>query len=147
MEKRSARHKFSFLPQQNYTGPPHLGRKGSGSNNEIRKKYKKDANGTKDVIKHLPGEQLAAVKIKGKRKKMRWRLKSADMTDGWGILVKFSFARALSFTFKSLSSGMCCIHSNLFLLYNETLRNWVIQQTSSLHPSDRTWVHRFFIIF
>ena len=34
------------------------------------------------MIKHLPGEQLAAVKIEGNRKKMRWRLKSADMTDG-----------------------------------------------------------------
>ena len=28
------------------------------------------------MIKNLPGEQLAAVKIEGKRKKMRWRLKS-----------------------------------------------------------------------
>ena len=42
----------------------------------------KSLNETKDIIKHLPGEQLAAVKIEGKRKKMRWRLKSADMTDG-----------------------------------------------------------------
>ena len=82
MEKRSARHSFSFLLQQNYKGPPHLGWKGSGSNNEIRKKYKKDVNGTKDMIKYLPGEQLAAVKKEGKRKKMRWHLKSADMMDG-----------------------------------------------------------------
>ena len=44
----------------------------------------KSLNETKDIIKHLPGEQLAAVKIEGKRKKMRWRLKSADMTDGCG---------------------------------------------------------------
>ena len=49
---------------------------------EQRKKSKKSLNETKDIIKHLPGEQLAAVKIEGKRKKMRWRLKSADMTDG-----------------------------------------------------------------
>ena len=34
------------------------------------------------MIKHLPGEQLAAVKIEDKRKKMRWHLKSADMMDG-----------------------------------------------------------------
>ena len=33
------------------------------------------------MIKHLPGEQLAAVKIEGKRKKMRWHLKSADMME------------------------------------------------------------------
>lgn len=54
-----------------YSSPPHLGRKGSGSNNEIRKKNKKDVNGTKDVIKHLPGEHVAAVKIEGKRTEMR----------------------------------------------------------------------------
>ena len=34
------------------------------------------------MMKHLPGEQLAAVKIESKRKKMRWRLKSADMVGG-----------------------------------------------------------------
>ena len=33
------------------------------------------------MIKHSPGEQLAAVKIEGKRKKMRWHLKSADMME------------------------------------------------------------------
>lgn len=32
--------------------------------------------------KNLPEEQLAAVKKEGKRKKMRRRLKSADMIDG-----------------------------------------------------------------
>lgn len=32
--------------------------------------------------KNLPKEQLAAVKKEGKRKKMRRRLKSADMIDG-----------------------------------------------------------------
>ena len=59
----------------------HLGR-GSKSNKGTKKKSKKSLNETKDIIKQLPGEQLAAVKIEGKRKKMRWRLKSADMTDG-----------------------------------------------------------------
>ena len=34
------------------------------------------------MIKHLPEEQLVAVKIEGMRKKMRWRLKLADITDG-----------------------------------------------------------------
>ena len=34
------------------------------------------------MIIHLPEEQLAAVKKEGKRKKMRRRLKSADMIDG-----------------------------------------------------------------
>ena len=34
------------------------------------------------MIKHLPEEQLVAVKIEGKREKMRWRLKLADITDG-----------------------------------------------------------------
>ena len=34
------------------------------------------------MIKHLPGQQLAAVKKEGKREKMRWRLKSADMMNG-----------------------------------------------------------------
>lgn len=32
--------------------------------------------------KNLPEEQLATVKKEGKRKKMRRRLKSADMIDG-----------------------------------------------------------------
>ena len=32
--------------------------------------------------KNLPEEQLAAVKKEGKRRKMRRRLKSADMIDG-----------------------------------------------------------------
>ena len=36
-----------------------------------QEKTKKNLNETKDMIKHLPGEQLAAVKIEGKRKKMR----------------------------------------------------------------------------
>ena len=61
---------------------PHLGRRGSRSNKGTRKKSKKSLNETKDIIKHLPGEQLAAVKIESNRKKMKWRLKSADMTDG-----------------------------------------------------------------
>ena len=47
-------------------GPHHLGRKGSKSNNGTRKKSKKNLNETKDMIKHLPGEQLAAVKKEGK---------------------------------------------------------------------------------
>ena len=47
-----------------------------------RKKSKKNLNETKDMMKHLLGEQLAAVKIESKRKKMRWRLKSADMVGG-----------------------------------------------------------------
>ena len=34
------------------------------------------------MIIYLPEEQLAAVKKEGKRKKMRRRLKSADMMDG-----------------------------------------------------------------
>ena len=46
--------------------PHHLGRKGSKSNNGTRKKSKKNLNETKDMIKHLPGEQLAAVKKEGK---------------------------------------------------------------------------------
>ena len=70
---------FRFYLQKS---PPHLGRRGSRCNNGTRKKSKKNLNETKDMIKNLPGEQLAAVKIEGKRKKMRWRLKSADMTDG-----------------------------------------------------------------
>ena len=53
-------------------------------------------------------------------------------------LAKFSFARALSFPFKSLSSCMYCSDSNLFSLNNETLRNLVVQQTSSCQLSDRT---------
>ena len=44
-------------------------------------KSKKNLNKTKDVIKHLPGEQLAVVKIEGKRMEMRQRLKLADMMD------------------------------------------------------------------
>ena len=43
----------------------------SRSNNVTRKKTKKNLNETKDMTKHLPGEQLAAVKIEGKRKEMR----------------------------------------------------------------------------
>ena len=46
------------------------------------RKSKRDVNETKDTIKHLPGEQLAAVKKEGKRTKMRWCLKSADMMNG-----------------------------------------------------------------
>ena len=34
------------------------------------------------MIIYLPEEQLAAVKKEEKRKKMRWRLKPADMMDG-----------------------------------------------------------------
>ena len=79
IEKLCARFWFSFLLVE---GPHHLRRKGSKSNNGTRKKSKKNLNETKDMIKHLPGEQLAAVKIEGKRKKMRWCLKSADMMDG-----------------------------------------------------------------
>ena len=90
---------------------------------ETRKKSKKNLNKTKDVIKHLPGEHVAAVKIEGKRTEMRKRLKSADMMDS----VKFSFACALSFPFKSLSSCMCCSNSNLFSLNKKTLRNLVVQ--------------------
>ena len=78
MEKRCVRFGLRFYLQKS----PHLGRRGSRSNKGIRKQSKKSLNETKDIIKHLPGEQLAAVKIEGKRKKMRWRLKSADMTDG-----------------------------------------------------------------
>ena len=36
-----------------------------------RKKSKKNLNKTKDVIKNLPGEHVAAVKIEGKRMEMR----------------------------------------------------------------------------
>ena len=36
-----------------------------------QEKTKKNLNETKDLIKHLPGEQLAVEKIEGKRKKMR----------------------------------------------------------------------------
>ena len=36
-----------------------------------RKKSKKNLNKTKDVIKNLPGEHVAAVKIEGKRTEMR----------------------------------------------------------------------------
>ena len=36
------------------------------SNNGTRKKSKKSLNETKDMIKHLPGEQLAAGKKEGK---------------------------------------------------------------------------------
>ena len=36
-----------------------------------QEKTKKNLNETKDMTKHLPGEQLAAVKIEGKRKEMR----------------------------------------------------------------------------
>ena len=43
----------------------------SRNNNVTRKKTKKNLNETKDMTKHLPGEQLAAVKIEGKRKEMR----------------------------------------------------------------------------
>ena len=43
---------------------------GSRSNKGTRKKPEK-LDETKNMIKHLSGEQLAAVKIKGKRKKMR----------------------------------------------------------------------------
>ena len=38
---------------------------------EHGKKSKKNLNKTKDVIKHLPGEHVAAVKIEGKRTEMR----------------------------------------------------------------------------
>ena len=69
---------FHFYSQK---GPPHVGRKGSRSIKGTWKKSKKNLNKTKDVIKHLPGEQLAAVKIEGKRTEMRQRLKSADMMD------------------------------------------------------------------
>ena len=79
IEKLCARFWFSFLLVE---GPHHLGRKGSKSNNGTRKKSKKNLNETKDMIKHLPGEQLAAVKKEGKRTKTRWCLKSADMMDG-----------------------------------------------------------------
>ena len=48
---------------------------------EQGKKSKKNLNETKDIIKHLPGEQFAAVKIEGKRKKMRWSLKLMNMMD------------------------------------------------------------------
>ena len=78
MEKRCARFGLRFYLQKS----PHLGRRGSRSNKGTRKQSKKSLNETKDIIKHLPGEQLAAVKIEGNRKKMRWRLKSADVTDG-----------------------------------------------------------------
>ena len=44
---------------------------GSRSNNGTRKKTKKNWNETKDMTKHLPEEQLAAVKIEGNRKEMR----------------------------------------------------------------------------
>ena len=44
---------------------------GSRSNNGTRKKTKKNLNETKDMTKHLSGEQLAAVKIEGKRKETR----------------------------------------------------------------------------
>ena len=49
---------------------------------EQGKKCEKNLKETKEMIKHLPGQQLAAVKKEGKRKKMRWRLKSADMMNG-----------------------------------------------------------------
>ena len=39
-------------------------------------------NGTKDVIKHLPGEQLAAVKIKGQEKENEMALE-ISRHDGW----------------------------------------------------------------
>ena len=79
IEKLCARFWFSFLLVE---GPHYLGRKGSKSNNGTRKKSKKNLNETKDMIKHLPEEQLAAVKKEGKRRKTRWCLKSADMMDG-----------------------------------------------------------------
>ena len=79
IEKLCARFWISFLLVE---GPHHLGRKGSKSNNGTRKKSKKNLNETKDMIKHLPEEQLAAVKKEGKRRKTRWCLKSADMMDG-----------------------------------------------------------------
>lgn len=49
---------------------------------EQRKKCEKTLNEIKHMIKCLPEEQLAAVKIEGKRKKIKWRLKSADMAEG-----------------------------------------------------------------
>ena len=52
------------------------------SNNGTRKKSKKNLNETKDMIKHLPGEQLAAGKKEGKGTKKSWCLKSVDMMDG-----------------------------------------------------------------
>ena len=46
--------------------------------------------------KYLPEEKFAAMKTENTSKKMRWRLKSADMTDGMRHWVKFSFACAFS---------------------------------------------------
>ena len=68
MEKLWACFWFSFLHRK---GPPHLGRKGSRSIKGTRTKFLKNLNKTKGVIKHLPGEQLAAGKIEGKRTEMR----------------------------------------------------------------------------
>ena len=52
--------------------------------------------------------------------------------------MKFSFACAESFPFKSLSSCMCCSNSNLFPLNNETLRNLMVQYTNSFQLSEGT---------
>ena len=66
MKKRYARFWFSFLLVEK---PASSG--GSRCNNGTRKKSKKNLNETKDMIKNLPGGQLAAMKIEGKRKKMK----------------------------------------------------------------------------
>ena len=137
LEKRCAPYQFSFLLQQK--GSPHLGRKGSRSNNGIRKKFKKDVNETKDMIKTFTWRAVSCCEKRRQENENEMVLEISRHDEWLRHLVKFSSACALSFTFKSLSNCMYCSNSNLFLLYNETLRNWVIQQTSSCQLSKRTW--------